>query len=265
MAGFFLPLALAGWLILGAGANSRDTLRYGPLLIQHGLGLAALLALWGAIRHRQAVAGQVSPVRARQWRLAVPPLAALGLVGGLIALFATVAPGRLEKKSPPIDEATRQHAIESRKSEIATRFKQGVDMMQMRQYTHAVTAFHRVLALDPTLPEAHVNMGFALLETGDPAGAQRFFESATRLNTNQLNAYYGLALAAQAQGAHQVAAGAMRTWLHLAPPDDPFRPRGEAIFDAAVAAARQQREVSAPTTGTSPSIAAPAPGNLQKN
>jgi cytochrome c-type biogenesis protein CcmH/NrfG len=74
-------------------------------------------------------------------------------------------------------------------------------------------------------------MGFALYETGDYPGAQRFFESATRLDRGQLNAYYGLALAARAQRNPEVAVGAMRTWLHLAPPDDPFRAKANRFLE----------------------------------
>ena len=36
-------------------------------------------------------------------------------------------------------------------------------MLHAKQYEHALHAFHRVLELDPAMPEAHVNAGFALL------------------------------------------------------------------------------------------------------
>src|SRR5215510_5188866 len=62
--------------------------------------------------------------------------------------------------------------------EIAERFSQGVVMLHAKQYEHALTAFHRVLELEPAMPEAHVNAGFALLGLNEPAAARDFFRSA---------------------------------------------------------------------------------------
>ena len=58
--------------------------------------------------------------------------------------------------------------------EVSERFTQGVIMLHAKQYEHALTAFHRVLALDPAMPEAHVNAGFALLGMREPAAARAF-------------------------------------------------------------------------------------------
>ena len=101
-------------------------------------------------------------------------------------------------------------------AEVARRFEQGVAMLQARQYEHAATALHRVLALAPQMPEAHVNMGFALLGLGRNAQARQFFEGAIDLRPDQANAYYGLALTWEADGDIAMATGAMRSYLHLA-------------------------------------------------
>jgi predicted Zn-dependent protease len=103
-------------------------------------------------------------------------------------------------------------------------------MLHAKQYEHALTAFHRVLALDPAMPEAHVNAGFALLGMREPAAARRFFEGAIALRKDQLNAYYGLAVASEQLGDLPAARGAMRTYAHLAPKDDPFRRKAEAAL-----------------------------------
>lgn len=249
LAVFFVPLIGAAWLLLGGDAGNRATLRGGPLLLQHGLGLAAITALWGALRRQQgrsstSASPDGAPNIARPNTALVFQLAVVAIAGGLILTLAIDPPQLAIKKTDP---GSRQHAVDRRQQEIAERFQQGVTMMQLRRYDDAVTAFHRVLVLDPTIPEAHVNIGFAMYETGQHAAAQRFFEAATRLNKNQLNAYYGIALTARAQGANEVAAGAIRTWLHLAPPDDPFRPRAEALFDAAAADSRQARSAASAT------------------
>lgn len=118
----------------------------------------------------------------------------------------------------------------ARAVQIRERFEQGVAMLQMRRYEYALTAFHRVLALAPRMPEAHVNMGFALLGLEQWAAARSFFESAIELRRDQINAYYGLAVALESMGDKAGALGAMQTYLHRAPADDPFRQRAAAAL-----------------------------------
>ncbi len=115
-----------------------------------------------------------------------------------------------------------RHAEEARKAEIDARFKQGVVMLHAKRYEHAAVAFHRVLELAPEMPEAHVNMGFTLLGQKENAMAESFFKGAIALRPGQANAYYGLALALEAQGDLPGALGAMRAYLHLTPPDDRY-------------------------------------------
>ncbi|WP_332309969.1 tetratricopeptide repeat protein [Aromatoleum toluclasticum] len=121
-------------------------------------------------------------------------------------------------------------ATDATQNEVRLRFEQGVAMLQMRQYDYALTAFHQVLTLAPRLPEAHVNMGFALIGLEQWKQARDFFESAIELRRNQVNAYYGLAQTLEELGDRPGAMGAMQTYLHLAPMDDPFRPRAESAL-----------------------------------
>ena len=139
-------------------------------------------------------------------------LAAVFLAGGLIVMLPGAGPR--EVSNPEIDQ----------------RFTQGVVMLHAKQYEHALTAFHRVLQLEPAMPEAHVNAGFALLGMKQPAAARAFFEGAIALRNQQLNAYYGLAVASEQLGDLAAARGAMRTYAHLAPKDDPFRRKAEAAL-----------------------------------
>jgi tetratricopeptide (TPR) repeat protein len=108
----------------------------------------------------------------------------------------------------------------AREEELRTRFEQGVAMLHAKRYEHAVTALHRVLELAPQMPEAHVNMGFALLGLRRAAAARDFFESAAQLNPMQANAYYGNAIALEELGDLPAAIGAMRAYLHLAREED---------------------------------------------
>ena len=258
----FLVLPIAGLMqAVGAvGAVGGNALARGPLIvIAHALPLALILAggalLWrrqntgtaalafATASHHPRVSTNTHTHTLTRTGSLVAVLAVLAMLAGTVATPPPKAPlpARLPQGDTP-----RQHVDVKRAEEIAQRFAQGVEMMRRKQFDFAAKAFHRVLALDPTLTEAHVNMGFALLETGDPVGAQRFFESATRLKRDQLNAYYGLALAAHAQKNHEVAVGAMRTWLHLAPANDPFRPQAEAKFDAMQRAFMMQRQAATP-------------------
>ncbi len=153
-------------------------------------------------------------------------------VRALAVTFAAVVLGGvafawLGDPSPPSMQA---HADAKRKDEIKARFDQGVVMLHAKQYDHALTAFHRVLELQPDLPEAHVNTGYALLGLKKYGPARDFFESATVLRPNQVNAYYGMAVALEGLGDKPGAIGAMRTYVHLAKPEDPYARKGQAAL-----------------------------------
>jgi tetratricopeptide (TPR) repeat protein len=117
-----------------------------------------------------------------------------------------------------------------RKAEFDARFQQSVMMLHAKQYEHALTALHRLLELDPEVPEVHANMGFALLGLNRHAAARDFFSGAIELRANQVNAYYGLAVALDALGERPGALGAMRSFVHLAKPDDPWLPKARAAL-----------------------------------
>jgi len=121
-------------------------------------------------------------------------------------------------------------AASAARQEIHSRFQQGVVMLHARQHSHAMTAFHRVLELDPTMPEAHVNMGFALIGLERYGAARDFFESAIALRKDQANAYYGLAIALDGLGDRPAAIGAMRSYVHLSRDGDPYRRKAQSAL-----------------------------------
>ena len=114
------------------------------------------------------------------------------------------------------------HAAQYRQLELDERFQQAVAMLHAKQYDYAITALHRVIELNPDMPEAYVNMGFALIGLERYAAARDFFSAALEINTYQANAYWGLGVAAEQLGDLEAALGAMRTYLHLSPPNDPY-------------------------------------------
>lgn len=132
-------------------------------------------------------------------------------------------------KDAAIEDRTA-HVREKSEAEIKERFEQGVAMLDAKQYGPALSAFHRVLELSPDMPEAHVNAGFALIGMGRYSLARNFFEGALALRPDQVNAYYGLAETLEGLDDLPGALGAMRTYLHLAPPEDPYRRKAESAI-----------------------------------
>ncbi|HZX31135.1 MAG TPA: tetratricopeptide repeat protein [Rhodocyclaceae bacterium] len=186
-----------------------------------------------------------------RWR-AVALTAILVAFGGLLLSFYDKLPQATDRLRAAVHTDSRQRL------EIEQRFQQGVAMLHTRQYEYAMTAFHRVLQLDPKMPEAHVNLGFALLGLNEYAAARDFFNTAIELRSNQLNAYFGLAEALDALGDSFGAMQAMETYVHLAPKDDPFRRKAEsAAWELREKLDKQKQAVAAAPAGNRP---APGPG-----
>ena len=142
------------------------------------------------------------------------------------------------------DLADRRPAVVRQRDDAALRqsFQQAVALLQSGRYEFAVKGFHDVLRVAPEMPEAHVNMGFALLGLEKYAEARDFFEAATSLRPAQVNAYYGNAIAQEGLGELRQAVALMRTFAHLVDDNDPFRRKAEAAiweWEAALADAEQ--------------------------
>lgn len=131
---------------------------------------------------------------------------------------------------PPERVSRIEHQQQMQQAEVKKRFEQAVVMLHARQYDHAITALHRVLELAPRMPEAHVNMGFALLGLGRGDAARSFFQGAIELRPGQANAYYGLAMADEIRQDYEAALGGMRSYLHLSRADDPHRAKARAAL-----------------------------------
>lgn len=236
----------------------------------------ALLA-WRAAWRRRDMTNEAAPLggqrrptaaRRRDSRPRAVALTLVAVVSGGIAL-AWVGDGLYR---PAVQSAATRdprvvpaaHAAASRAAEVEQRFKQGVVMLHAKQYDHAITAFHRVLELAPELPEAHVNMGFALIGVKRYGAARDFFESATALRASQVNAYYGLAVALEGVADLPGAVGAMRTFVHLAKADDPYLRKAQAaLWEWEEALARDEHRVAA-TEGARGAEARPAAAGITR-
>lgn len=160
-------------------------------------------------------------------------IAAVVVMGGLLTLLPESRPLQIMESHTPDEAITKQasidpavdpkgHERQARKEELRVRFQQAVSMLHAKQYDYAVKSLHRVLELNPRLPEAHVNMGYALIGLKEYKAAADFFDTATTLKPMQTNAYYGLALAYEGQHKFPLALSAMESFIHLVGDNDPY-------------------------------------------
>lgn len=152
------------------------------------------------------------------------------LAAAILIVALLLVAGLVKCLSEPRFVSRLEHQQQMQQQELRQRFEQAVVMLHAKQYEHAVTALHRVLEIAPRMPEAHANMGYALLGLQRPDAARGFFEAAVELNPRQANAYYGMALASEAMKDYEMALGAMRTYLHFAPAQDPYRARARSAL-----------------------------------
>lgn len=169
----------------------------------------------------------MNKLRDNRLRVLILTIAAISLIGILIQQLGN---SNIEKTTADNVFDSRQHAIHEKQSEIARRYEQAVLMLHAEQYDYAVTALHRVLELAPAMPEAHVNMGFALLGQGNVQAARDFFRSAIELRPAQANSYWGLAVSLEALCDIEGAIGAMRTFIHLEDPNNKFITRARSAI-----------------------------------
>jgi len=149
----------------------------------------------------------------------------------IIAVVVVAAGGLLVAQTPlPPTLQPAEHGRQMLSDELRQRFDQAVVMLHAKQYEHAATALQRVIHLAPRMPEAHVNMGFAMLGLERRGEAVAAFDRAIELKRDQANAYYGLAMAYEQQGELELALGAMRSYLHLSRPDDRFHAKARAAL-----------------------------------
>ena len=163
-----------------------------------------------------------------QRRAAVAALLVLAVVAAAQLVPTGAWDIRASAADPHANSAA--HVREKRAEETDARFRQAVAMLHAKQYAHAATALHRVLQIAPRLPEAHVNMGFAMLGLRRYGVARDFFRTALELRPTQANAYYGLAMAQEGLGDLESGLGAMRSFLHFSPANDPYRTRARAAL-----------------------------------
>ena len=239
-----LALALAWSGSLGVPRKTLHVdviVQYPQYFAAMGLaGLGGLLAISGAVLFVTNVLGSLRigsrPTARRPGRRDVRwPAVALtvGLtvtIGMLLAYWPVEHSGAVTTKLSDRGKDTTGHAAQKRKEEIDRRFAQSVALLNAKQFEAAASELHRVLELAPQMPEAHVNMGYTMIGVQRFAMARDFFNAAIDLNTHQLNAFYGLAVALEGLRDLPGALGAMRSYVHLSKAGDAYLPKANAAI-----------------------------------
>ena len=140
------------------------------------------------------------------------------------------APPSVAGAAQPAPPAEPRRPMSERERRITERFNQAVAMLHAKQFDYAILALDAVIEMAPEMPEAYVNMGYAFIGLEEYGPATKAFEKAIDLRVNQYNAYYGLAMAWEGLGQYEAALGAMRSYIHLAPPNDPYITKARAAL-----------------------------------
>lgn len=142
-------------------------------------------------------------------------------IAGIVRFWpaqTTPAPDALPNEPVAADDAVRRH------------FDWAVTQLRTGHYEQAINGFRAVLEQAPGMPEAYVNTGFAQIELQQFEQAALSFQAALDLRPAQVNAYWGLAVSLEGLCDIPGAMGAMRTYVHLAEPDDIYLTRANAAL-----------------------------------
>ena len=146
----------------------------------------------------------------------------------LVALVAAIVSFWPEQQAT--NTATTSVAADASDDPIRRHFDFAVTQLRTGHFEQAVNGFRAVLEQAPTMPEAYVNKGFAHIELAQFDQAQQAFQIAIDLRPGQVNAYWGLAVSLEGLCDIPGAMGAMRTYVHLAEPNDPFMAKANAAL-----------------------------------
>ncbi|MBF0131308.1 MAG: cbb3-type cytochrome c oxidase subunit I [Magnetococcales bacterium] len=163
------------------------------------------------------------------------------IIIGIVAQLLEMVPST----NPQVQIAPENTTQTLAKETLPQRFLEGALLLQSKRFTDAAAVFHVILRERPRMPEAHVNMGYALLGLGKVRAALDFFQGALALNPYQTNAYFGLAVALESEGDLETALGAMRSFVHMSPDTDPWLPRARsAIWEWETALQEKRSQLS---------------------
>jgi tetratricopeptide (TPR) repeat protein len=132
----------------------------------------------------------------------------------IAVLLCSIALRGWTQTTPPAG----QKAVETREDAYRAN-NLGVALLEQYKYKEGAEAFTRALQLDPKLQLARINLGIALFNVPDLAGAQREAEKAAAANANAPQPVYILGLIAKSQNRTEDAIAAFQKVLKIDPRD----------------------------------------------
>ena len=156
-----------------------------------------------------------------RFRSVVLTLILVVVVAGIIRLWP-------EQTTASLDRAPAETSAEY--DPVKRHFDTAVILLRTGRFQQAINGFQAVLKQSPSMPEAYINTGFAQLGLELYEQARQSFQTAIDLRPAQVNAYWGLAVSLEGLCDIPGAIGAMRTYVHLAEPDDPFLVKASAAL-----------------------------------
>ena len=148
----------------------------------------------------------------------------------LVVIIAAVVQFWPASTPTPSTTATMPAEVTASDSQLKRHFDWAVTQLRSGHYQQAINGFRAVIEQSPAMPEAYINTGFAHIELQQYEQAMKSFQTAIDLRPTQVNAYWGLAVSLEGLCDIAGATGAMRTYIHLAPADDPFLVKARAAL-----------------------------------
>ena len=132
----------------------------------------------------------------------------------ILAIITVIGIGAVINSNLNSSDSLKKNAI-SDDEKIKSHFESGLQHMLKKEYSYAASEWQQLILINDLIPEAHVNLGFSLIEEKKYQSAIEHFLTATDINPYQANAYYGLAMCYEKFGDVKAALGAMRSYIHL--------------------------------------------------
>ena len=175
-------------------------------------------------------------------------LLSIGLVGGLA--FSQLDPKGVRVEAPESRLPAADAPAAVIPNDFASAFDTGLRFMRGGDAHSAARAFEAARSIAPHEPATYANLGFAYFEMGQTAASRTAFEHAIEIAPMYPNSYFGLAEVFEREGDLDQAIGAMQTFVHLTPEEDPFRRRAmSAIWEW-----RQTRAAVPSAAATAPAV-----------
>lgn len=143
-----------------------------------------------------------------------------GITMALVTAALLAAPYGCSKegKEKTATQGTEQAAAPATQDEAKTRFDKGVEFSLKGEIDSAIREYEAAIEINPDIPEAHNNLGFAYMDKGELEKAVAHQKKALELKPELANGYFGLAMAYEKMGRKEEAIANWKEFAKLAQP-----------------------------------------------